>query len=162
MRADPHAQDLLAAWSEFSAGSYAGHDVLRDLVSEKHGLAMLMSSLFSKSNETDEAFEARHIETLESAAEMGVDLAFFSLGVYYDDGRFFEEDKVKANGYFRRAADLGLPQAQYLIGVMFFFGTGGMTKDQSRGEKLLKAAATAGVSEAESVLREFPDGYKDS
>lgn len=148
------AKLLERAYELFEKGdSSRAHTTIQRLVDEKHPLALVLASMFSRDGETDEQFHARHLAQLQTAATMRSSLALYSLGVYTDVGEFLDQDKQKAFKYFREAADLGMPQAMHIYGIMLYYGTGGAEKDSARGLSLVQSAAASNVEEAKEFLR---------
>ena len=58
------------------------------------------------------------------AAEQGVDLARFNLGLMYDTGRGVPEDDTEAVRWYRLAAEQGYASAQLNLGFMYSRGEG--------------------------------------
>lgn len=130
-----------------------GHDILDDLIKHGCSLALVLSSMFSKQGESEGEFYNRHLECLQRAADNREPLALYSLGVYHDTGEMVEHDELKANDYFKEAANLGMPQAEHLYGIMLYYGTGGAQQDKAKGLSMIQAAEQKGVTEAKEFLQ---------
>jgi tetratricopeptide (TPR) repeat protein len=61
----------------------------------------------------------RAADLMWSAAELGDPVANAMLAAFFDAGTGLEQDHAKAEQYLRRAADLGLTDAQVLLGDLF-------------------------------------------
>jgi TPR repeat protein len=55
------------------------------------------------------------IELVESAILQGIPGAYYDMAHYLEMGYGVEQDRDKANAYFRKAADLGSPDAQFYV-----------------------------------------------
>nr|WP_241803400.1 DUF6396 domain-containing protein [Pseudomonas putida] len=55
------------------------------------------------------------IDLVEAAIAQGIPGAYYDMGHYLEMGYGVEQDRDKANAYFRKAADLGNPDAQYYV-----------------------------------------------
>jgi TPR repeat protein len=58
------------------------------------------------------------IELVESAIAQGIPGAYYDMAHYLEMGYGVEQDRDKANAYFRKAADLGSPDAQFYVASM--------------------------------------------
>ncbi len=58
------------------------------------------------------------------AAEQGLVLAQFALGVGYAEGQGVRQDHMEAVKWLTMAADQGFAEAQGKLGVMYFHGLG--------------------------------------
>lgn len=144
---------LVQAYSLFEEDDFlGGHKLIDKLVLQKEPLALVLSSTFSKNGENKDQFNERHIKLLQLAGFAKDPLALYSLGVYSDTGNFLELDKQVACKYFKESAELGMPQAKYIYGVMLYYGTGGADQDKERGLSMVKSSASAGVSESAEFL----------
>jgi len=115
-------------------------------------LALVLAAIFSKSNESIDDFYERHFNNILKASEKQNSLALYSLGVYFDTGEFVEEDKEKAFFLFKASAELGMPQAQHIYGIMQYYGTGGAEQDVVLGLSMVERASKEGVQEAAEFL----------
>jgi TPR repeat protein len=149
---DEYGDGLSKALHKFDEGySELGHEICEDL-KNKTSLAIVISSLFSRDNESETAFEERHILELNKAAEQKNSLALYSLAVYYDQGAILEENKSKAQDYYRRAANAGSNLAKHIYGIMLYYGTDTLEPDKDEGIKLLISSASNGVDDAKTFL----------
>ena len=71
----------------------------------------------------------------------------------YDRGRGVAKDQEEAVKWFRRAAEQGIAQAQYSLGVRYLNGQG-VPKDQMQAVAWLSLAAANGAPDA-SKMREL-------
>lgn len=153
LRRSDESKALIDAYAHFGNDEFTkAHDILDGLISDGCALAMVLSCIFSKEDEEECDFYVRHIECLVRASKLKNPLALYSLGVYYDRGELLELDKSKACDYFRESANLGMPQAEHIYGVMLYYGTGGAQQDQAKGLRLVKSAAQGGIAEALEFL----------
>jgi TPR repeat protein len=58
------------------------------------------------------------VDMTESLIERGIPLGYFNMGVLLDSGYGVKQDEEAALQYFRKAADLGNPEAQYYVGEL--------------------------------------------
>ncbi len=154
IKASNSSDVLNQAYTLFEEGAAnEAHNLLRKLVIKKDKIALVLSALFSFEEENEQEFYRRHLSNLEAAAASQSSLAIYSLAVYYDTGQFFQENKSKAYEYFKKAAELGMPQAMHIYGVMLYYGTGGASRDELQGISMVKLAAKHCVNEASEFLR---------
>ena len=95
--------------------------------------------------------EAQDIEEIRQAAEQGVAMAQFNLGVMYDRGEGVPEDDSEAVEWYRKAAEQGLPGAQYNLGLMYANGEG-VPEDDQEAVKWYRKAAEQGYAKAQYNL----------
>jgi localization factor PodJL len=149
----PNAGQLAAALAEFDEGRTAqGHQILLPLVHRGYARAILLASMFSMEDESEQDFLERHLVQLSQAATLEDSIAMYSLGVYLDQGELLALDKRGAFDWFKGAADLGMPQAMFVYGVMHYYGTGGAEFQRANGLSMVQAAASADVDEAIEFL----------
>lgn len=67
---------------------------------------------------------ATAIREFRRAAENGLDVAQYNLGILYYTGRGVEPDHEQALHWLKRAAEQGHTTAQFNVGVMYFNGQG--------------------------------------
>jgi len=67
---------------------------------------------------------------------------------------FQERNYTRAFAYFKKAAELGNPEAQRFTGLMLFQGKG-CAKDRSLAGQWLRKAASQGDTEAQKILKSF-------
>jgi len=130
----------------------SAYALLDGLIQKEDGLALVLASLFSRPGELEEDFYKRHFDNILKASEKENPLALYSLGVYFDTGEYVEEDKEKAFVLFKSAADLGMPQAKHIYGVMQYYGTGWAEKNMDSALIMIKQASKEGVAEATEFL----------
>ena len=73
---------------------------------------------------------------------------------YYDQALKYvtEKNYKEAIKFFEIASDLNVIEAQYILGLYYKYGTGGVKKDISKASELLKKAADKGHKEAKEEL----------
>lgn len=59
------------------------------------------------------------VELSERLMKLGVPGGYYSMGQYLENGYGVKRDKAASLAYFRKAADLGSPEGQYVIGKLF-------------------------------------------
>ena len=69
----------------------------------------------------------------------------------YDRGQGVPEDHAEAIKWYRKAADQGVPQAEYNLGLMYARGQA-VAKDNVEALKWLRKAAEHGCAEAQRLL----------
>ncbi|KXU34476.1 hypothetical protein AXK11_08390 [Cephaloticoccus primus] len=93
-----------------------------------------------------------NVAALQERANAGDPEALFLLGTLYESGQVGgRADPAKAAELYRRAADLGLPHAQFNLGNMYAAGHG-VTADPFESIMWLRRAADAGLPEAQFNL----------
>lgn len=107
--------------------------------------AFLTLSAFSTAEEVDVLVRAGKLEQAfrlaEQRAASGDRQGDDALGWFYDRGRFVAEDNPKAVHHFRKAAEAGVPHAQWRLGVMLDEGEGVKADPGEAFAWLSKAAA---------------------
>ncbi|MEI9748928.1 DUF6396 domain-containing protein [Moellerella wisconsensis] len=58
-------------------------------------------------------------DIIRKMAKLNISYGYYQMGHYLDTGYGVVADRTKALAYFRQAADLGSPEAQYVIGDIF-------------------------------------------
>jgi TPR repeat protein len=140
----------------FDEGDFvSGHQILAPLLANHDHVAQVLFASFSLPEESWSDFEQRHVSCLVDAAESKNPFALYAMGVYYDTGQFVEYDQDKAFLHFKCAAELGIPHAKYIYGVMLFYGTGGANQDRDNALKLLREASDAGEEDATNILKKI-------
>jgi len=94
----------------------------------------------------------RHIRDLKISANSDEPLALYSLAVYYDQGKFLEEDKKSAQEFYCRAANAGNDLAKHIYGIMLYYGTETLEIDKELGLSFLNSSAENGVEDAKIFL----------
>lgn len=113
-----------------------------------NGDAMAELSLFYQKGIVVPKDRKRAEILLKDAISNGCDDAFFSLGLLY----LSEEKPAEALPYIEAAGSKGNTRALYMAGMMYLYGKG-TDPDREKGMDNLKAAADAGLPEAEEELR---------
>ncbi|MCD9087745.1 hypothetical protein [Stenotrophomonas sp. SY1] len=121
----------------------AARALIQPLLSSGDAEALFLSSTISLSGEDQDGFEIRSLMDLRRAAAKGYAPAVYRLGCYYRFGDFVQRDDGVAAGYFREAADAGLPAAQYEYGLCLLRGKG-VASDQEAALRLVRMAAFGG------------------
>jgi len=88
------------------------------------------------------------------AAEQGVIMAQYDLGVMYHTGRGAVQDYSKAIKWYKKASIKGCSYARGNLGLMYIYGTGVET-NYKEGMKLLRFAAEAGNRVSQEKLGEL-------
>ncbi|MEO0439076.1 MAG: hypothetical protein AAF098_19525 [Pseudomonadota bacterium] len=155
IQASSESKLLDSAFKKFEDDNFAdGHEIIEDLVTHSHALALVLSSMYSLEDESEKQFDDRHLSQLLAASDGNEPLAHYALGVYFDTGEIVAcVDKQAACEYFWRAAEGGVPQGMHVFGIMLYYGTGGAEKDESRGLSMIKSAADSGVDDAIEFLK---------
>ncbi len=101
-------------------------------------------------------------DIIQKMAKLNISYGYYQMGHYFDTGYGVDGDRTKALAYFRQAADLGSPQAQYVIGDIF---VSQRLSDRDNpayrpdiGKKMLDCAAQQGNGEAAYNLATY---YQD-
>lgn len=101
-----------------------------------------------------EFFEKASVQGHERAKDY-IPRTYFALGSdYFSEEAGERQDDQEAFKWFSKAAELGHAQAQYIIGLMYYFGEG-IAKDEAKGIILLKQSAQNGFKEAQKVIDEY-------
>lgn len=82
------------------------------------------------------------------------DLAMYYLGIMLEEGRGVDPDAKQAAGWFRKAAEKGIPQAQNRLALMYRKGTG-VPRDYEQAYAWLKTALAGGHNPSQVVLIEI-------
>ena len=88
------------------------------------------------------------IALVEKFMTLGVPSAYYDIGHYLESGYGVEQDQEKSNAYFRKAADLGSPDAQYYVATLLGRIKGGA----GVMEEMLRCAAYQGHASAAREL----------
>ncbi len=91
---------------------------------------------------------------LMRAAAAGDGPANYLAGMFFETGGppVNHVDRYAAVGNFKIAADKGVPEAQYQLGLYFYRGDAGLPKDPVQGARWMTKAADAGNVRAQDVL----------
>ncbi|HHR6037751.1 TPA: DUF6396 domain-containing protein [Providencia alcalifaciens] len=95
----------------------------RKAAERNHPKAMLnLSNLISygKVSPIESKGPAQEVwDIIQKMAKLNISYGYYQMGYYLDTGYGVVADRTKALAYFRQAADLGSPEAQYVIGDIF-------------------------------------------
>ena len=91
------------------------------------------------------------LDTVRQAAEQGMAIAQFSLGLRYANGEGVPKDDAEAVKWYRLAADQGLADAQHNLGFMYDNGKG-VPKDDAEAVRWYRLAAEQGQVNAQFNL----------
>lgn len=136
---------------------YAQIGVLyRKAAARNHPKAMLnLSNLISygKVRPIEGKGSAQEVwDIIQKMAKLDISYGYYQMGHYLDTGYGVVADRTKALAYFRQAADLGSPEAQYVIGEIFISQRLSDSDNPAYrpeiGKKMLDCAATQGNGEA--------------
>ncbi len=86
------------------------------------------------------------------AAEQGLALGQYNLGIMYDNGRGVPRSDEIATQWFRKAAEQGLMHAQNDLGVRYFIGRG-VPQDDKLAAQWFRASAEQGMELSRNNLR---------
>jgi TPR repeat protein len=96
--------------------------------------------------------EARGVEYYRRAAEKNWPASQERLASLSWDGRAMPTDKAKALDYARPAANAGRPVAQFILGLAYLFGQGGVEKDPAQAVQWFRKAADQGHPQSQHNL----------
>ncbi|MCE9838286.1 sel1 repeat family protein [Proteus terrae] len=92
-------------------------------------------------------------------ATLNISYGYYQMGHYLDTGYGVDRDRTRALAYFRQAADLGNPEAQYVIGDIFISQRIGDNDNPTYrpdiGKKMLDCSANQGNGEAAYRLANY-------
>ncbi|CAO3675937.1 unnamed protein product [Rhizopus stolonifer] len=98
---------------------------------------------------------------LEKSVQKGNSRAHVQLAMMYDKGMGVEQDNKKALAHYKTAADKKNRAAQYLLGLVYYFGRLGKERDMNEATGLIRKAASAGYPYAQRVLGQFYQQQKN-
>lgn len=156
--ADAFEGDLQKAEEAFKAKRYGeSEQILIRLANRGNAeAASILGALYMDNrNEAPDYLKAR--KYLEQASSAGRREAMYDLAWLLDLGLGGVKDHKRAVILRGRAADLGLPHAQFVVGVDCLRGTD-TKQDFSRALKYLKASARTGNGSAECLLAFMYEG----
>jgi TPR repeat protein len=113
------------------------------------------------------AYEAENFNTaytiFSSHADRSNPRALYYLSLLYLSGKGVERDEFKAFKYCKMAAEEGMAEAQFQLGVMYLDGVGIMDDDEIKALEWLWKAADNGHQHANELFdfilnRDFPIG----
>ncbi|MDR3159306.1 MAG: sel1 repeat family protein [Zoogloeaceae bacterium] len=107
------------------------------------------------------------VDMTEDLIQRGIPVGYFNMGVLLDRGYGVKPDERAALQYFRKAADLGNPEAQYYVGSKLRELTLANPVPFEIGNKMLRYAAEQGHAQAAveaatnlKVNTRYPDAVK--
>jgi len=118
-------------------------ELLKPLVENHNAAALFYAASFGRPEETQAAFEKRHIEQLHESAKLGYVPAIHELAIRYDSGDMVALDAKKAAQLFKQAAQKDHPHSQWIHGEDLLYGRNGIEKDEKLGIEYIKKAAAA-------------------
>lgn len=134
--------------------------LLQPLIEKKnHEALFLYSHLSIFGTETDEEFDERRIRILRSLSEVGYPPALYELGVCYDTADIVERSSVLASELYKKAAEAGYPKAKLSHGLDLYYGSNGITKNETLGLNFIRQAAAEKVEEADEILSGIEKKY---
>ncbi|CEP08949.1 hypothetical protein [Parasitella parasitica] len=99
-----------------------------------------------------EAKYAHGIEWLEKAVQMGNSRAHVQLGILYDKGEGIQQNSDMALLHYKAAVENGNHAAEYILGLVYYFGRLGRQKNHKEAVRLIRQSAMAGLPYAQRVL----------
>ncbi|WP_413495821.1 DUF6396 domain-containing protein [Morganella psychrotolerans] len=98
-------------------------------------------------------------DIIQKMAKLNISYGYYQMGHYLDTGYGVNADRTKALAYFRQAADLGNPEAQYVIGNIFvsqrLSDADNPVYHPEIGKKILDCASLQGNGEAARRLATY-------
>jgi TPR repeat protein len=88
------------------------------------------------------------VDMTEDLIQRGIPIGYFNMGVLLDKGYGVKPDEKAALQYFRKAADLGNPEAQYYVGEKLDSLTATNPVPYKIGKEMKQCAADQGHAEA--------------
>lgn len=85
-------------------------------------------------------------------AEQGQVKAELYVGNLFGDGHGVELNHATAVKWFKKAAEQGDPEAEYDVGLFYYFGLGGLPKDVEKAAEWYRKSAAQGNSKAATGL----------
>lgn len=135
--------------SDVSAAS--NRDFLRNMRLAEQGetIAQLNVGLMYLNGTGTDKNHREAVQWLERAAKKGNPVAMYHLGKYYADPERLKihRDRPRGIKLIRRAAEQGQVEAQYLLGMMYYGGTG-VIQDFEEGARWIRKAADRGMTDA--------------
>ncbi|MDR3159305.1 MAG: sel1 repeat family protein [Zoogloeaceae bacterium] len=90
------------------------------------------------------------VDMTEDLIQRGIPVGYFNMGVLLDRGYGVKPDEKAALQYFRKAADLGNPEAQYYVGSQLSSLTAANPIPYEIGNKMIQCAGEQGHAKAAS------------
>ena len=126
--------------------------LLSPLVQSRDAEGLYLWSMSSLPGEGEEAYEARHLNLVNEAAELGYAPAQFTRGMYYLFGDFGAIDPALAAECFAASSCQGYAPAQYEYGLALLHGVG-VSANKGEAMRLIHSAAAAGNEYAQEFLQ---------
>jgi TPR repeat protein len=137
-------------------GDFSKADAIREtLLTSENNISQnfhFVSALFSYKGESNVKFERRLFAAISELADNNYMFATYIMGLWLDTGEFGQRNSQAAISYFNHAATLGHPRSQYLVGICYFYGTGGHETNQEEGLRMLEKAANNRCQDAIKFL----------
>ncbi|MEW5250749.1 tetratricopeptide repeat protein [Microbulbifer discodermiae] len=151
-----YSDGLLAARKAMDKGDYnKAVEILRPLLNMQIAEAQYLYSSCAVEGETGSEADNRSFSYIEMAAKQEYPDALYALGVIYDSGDGVDKDVVKASSLFKTAAEKGHARAKLSYGLDLFYGSNGISKDESLGLSFIKRAVDEDVEGAEEILEKL-------
>ncbi|MGA7780948.1 MAG: sel1 repeat family protein [Paraburkholderia sp.] len=109
-----------------------------------HNLQLLVSEGFAKSPDAPK----ETIDLVEQLIAAGVPGGYYNMGHYLELGYGVKKDEIKARIYFRKAADLGSPEAQHYVSDLL----APLDKAPDIAKQMRQCATDQGYGDAASTL----------
>jgi uncharacterized protein len=105
------------------------------------------------------------VEIVERMIQLNIPAGYYAMGYYLENGYAVKPDKMASLAYFRKAADLGSPEGQYTIGMLFLAKALNNQDNPAYrpeiGKKMLECSAHQGFSKAAEWLGLYAQGDKN-
>lgn len=126
-----------------------GIKVMSQLAQKGHPYAQMNLAAIIMRTQPDQVESA--IKLYELAGQAGLDKAYSELGRMYRLGYGVHQDHKKAIDYFKKGAQTGNPQCNFMLGVYCSSGLGNDERkpDQEKAFKHFQKAAVKGMAEAQ-------------
>ena len=95
---------------------------------------------------------------VSQAAEQGVAVAQYNLGLMYENGQGVRQDYAEAVRWYRKAAEQGNANAQYNLGVMYGNGQG-VRQDRALAQEWFGKACQNGDQDGCNNYQRLKAGY---
>lgn len=149
-------KDLLLARAIIDSGTKTESvfKILKPYIEADNGEAIYLSAYARKKGERASQMEKRHAEAIKKAALLHYPTALYVYGAYLDMGDHFQQNKREASALFKRAAELGHAQSEWIYGVELLYGLGSWKKNQKEGLKWIRSSAEKGYCLAVEFMEE--------
>ncbi len=97
--------------------------------------------------------ERKAVKLIELGIKIKSPSAYYTMGLYLEQGIGVEQDNEAAMAYYRKSADMGYPAGQYLVGEKLLLGDFGQSPEEDKvimpvGIQMLECALEQGHAEA--------------